>query len=473
MVCLHINKRKGALRVAKRVRQLIFAVGMLLLLAGCAQPGEDFYALPQLPDDYLALQQTINQVMSELGAEYAAPSSGSNTQNIQLHDLDGDDKGVQEAAVAFFRVPSAEKPLKIYIFQQDVLTGEYKAIWSIEGDGTAIYSVAFENLGGTKAKELVVSWQISSKVHSLAAYSLEWGGEVVELMRSGYTKQSVVDLDRDNEKEIVLVQLDTAENNSRAELYQYDNGLMVHKSAAPLSLGLTEVKSAKVGTLEGTIPALFVSSNFGDVGGRVTDIIALRDGVLTNLTLDEETGMSTATRRYYKDFQDEYGYDINSDGILELPVPEALPMVGESTTQLYLLHWYQFDLDGAANRVCTTFHSYDDGWYLILPEKWQGKVSVARKESNASNASSERAVSFYYATDWSSEREPVEFLTIYRLTGTNRAYRATIDDRFVLVESSDVVYAAKFRDVAWNCGLNHDTLLEQFNRIKVSWSAEN
>lgn len=459
--------------MGKRVRQWILFWGMLVLLSGCmSQSGEDFYAPPQLPEDYLALQQTINKVISDLGAEYAAPSSGSNTQNIQLQDLDGD--GIQESALAFFRVSSAEKPLKIYIFRQNEQTDEYETAWVIEGVGTAIYSIAFENLGGTGDKEIVVSWQISAKTQSLAAYSLQRGGDVVELMRSGYTKSAILDLDRDNEKEIVLLQLDTAEDNSRAELYNYDNGLMVHTSAVPLSLGITEIQAAKMGALTNLMPALFVSSDFGEDGGRITDIIALRDGVLTNLTRNEEIGMSLSTVRYYADFQDANGTDINNDGILELPLPELLPSVGENTAQMYLLHWNQCGPEGEATRVCTTFHSYEDGWYLVLPEEWQGKVTIARRDSGASAAGSERAVSFYHLPSGADEsEEPEEFLTIYRLSGTNRAHRAALDGRFVLFEGSDVIYAAKFRDTEWNCGLGRDELQEKFNRIKVSWSAEN
>ena len=121
--------------------------------------------------------------------------------------------------------------------------------------------------------------------------------------------------------------------------------------------------------------------------------------------------------------------------------------------------------------MCTTFHSYEDGWYLILPESWQGKVTAARRDSGGSIAGSERAVAFYYLPEGSAE--PVEFLTLYRLTGTNRTRRATIDERFKLFESSDVIYAAKLRDTEWDCGLDRDKLQENFNRIKVDWSAEN
>ena len=320
-------------------------------------------------------------------------------------------------------------------------------------------------------KEVVVSWRISSQVQSLVAYSLEGGGEVVELMRSGYTRQILTDLDRDNEKEIVLIQLDVAENNSRVELYDYDNGLMVYTSSAPLSLNLTAIRSAKEGTLVDSVPAVFISSDFGEAGGSITDIIAVKNGLLTNLTMDIETGMSTITRRYYKDFQDEYGYDINSDGVLELPISEALPSVGGSAGRLYLLHWYQFDSEGTAIYVHTTFHSYDDGWYLILPNEWRGKISVARRETNTNSSVTERAVSFYYSERWEDEEtQPVEFLTIYRLSGSNRTLRAGMEGRFKLVESTDLIYAAKFWNVDWDCGLNNDELLERFNRIKINWS---
>lgn len=452
----------------KRIMNLFLALGMLFLFSGClSQSGENMYFLPQLPDEYLELQQTITQVMKELGAEYAAPSSGTNVQTIQFQDLDGD--GERESAVAFFRVPNAENPLKIYVFKQSPLTGGYETEWVIEGEGTGIYSVAFEDLGSTQGKEVIVCWQISTKVQSMTAYSLQNDGGVVELMRSGYTKNAVADLDRDNNKEIILVQMDAAEGNSRAELYNYDNGLMVLTSSAPLSLQLAEIETVKTGSLTNLTPALFISSNFGETEGRVTDVVALRDGVLTNLTMDETTGMSMNTLRHYADFQDANGKDINGDGIFELPISEMLPLVGDSGTPLYLLHWTQYEEDGAATHVYTTFHCYDDGWYLILPENWQGLVTAARKDYSSSTIS-ERAVSFYYLMDEFSE--PEEFLTVYRLTGTNRSYRAAIDNRFVLFESSDVIYAAKFKDADWDCGLDSDDLLERFNRIKIDWSAE-
>ena len=101
---------------------------------------QDLYSLPQLPAEYTELNNCINQLL-ESGAEYAAPVSGSNIQPVQLEDLDGDG---EEEALAFFRNSADEKPLKIYIFTAGEQTYEQTAV--IEGTGTSIYSIAYEDL---------------------------------------------------------------------------------------------------------------------------------------------------------------------------------------------------------------------------------------------------------------------------------------------------------------------------------------
>ena len=151
----------------KKLR-LILAAGLFLLLTGCfSQSVDDLYAPPRAPDDYLKLDNKINEVLNA-GGEYAAPLTGELTQKVQLQDLDGD--GVKEA-IAFFRVSSSERPLKIYIYRQ---TGDdYEVAAIIEGEGSAINYVSYENLDDSPSKEIVVSWQMmSDQNHSLAAYSI-------------------------------------------------------------------------------------------------------------------------------------------------------------------------------------------------------------------------------------------------------------------------------------------------------------
>ena len=64
----------------------------------------------------------------------------------------------------------------------------------------------------------------------------------------------------------------------------------------------------------------------------------------------------------------------------------------------------------------------------------------------------------------------MEFLRIYRLSGTNRTNRAQLSGRFILAEEDSIIYAAQFTDISWNSGLNRDNLIDYFRIIRSEWS---
>lgn len=82
---------------------------------GCSltASAEELFTLPEFPVEYTGLSNQLNALLGQ-GYEYVSPSSGRNIQSVQMTDLNGD--GYEEA-VAFFRAPSGEKPLKIVIFR--------------------------------------------------------------------------------------------------------------------------------------------------------------------------------------------------------------------------------------------------------------------------------------------------------------------------------------------------------------------
>ena len=182
-------------------RGLLSLIGLCLLLAvsGCgfSFSPEELYSLPQLPAEYTELNNCINQVI-ESGAEYAAPVSGSNIQSVQLEDLNGDG---EEEAVAFFRNTADEKPLKIYIFTAGKQGYEQAAV--IEGTGTSIYSIAYEDLDQDGRKELLVGWRVNTDLQALSVYTLR-SGVPEELIRgTNYVRYAVNDLNQDDLWELV------------------------------------------------------------------------------------------------------------------------------------------------------------------------------------------------------------------------------------------------------------------------------
>lgn len=442
----------------------LLLLGLLLLMtAGCSlHSPEELYTLPEPPAEYRSLDLRIQETMSALGAEYAAPLTGNNIQTVQLQDIDGDG---EEEAIAFFRVTGDAKPLKVYIFKQNG-DNSYDTYAVIEGEGTAIYSINYENLGGSAAAEVVVSWRMSEKVHSLAAYAVN-ANSVTELMRTGYTRYKLIDIDMDNRQEIVVLQVDTTEGKSRAEVYDYQEGGLVLCAAAPMSYEIKEISAIKAGYLRDSVRTLLVSSTFGENNGLLTDIFAWRNGTLENITLDPMTGQSIGTMRYYNLVSST---DINQDSILEVPLPVALPTYQKVTgaSDFWAIHWRQYDIEGEVWPVCTTYHNVQDRWYLVMPEEWEGQLTLSRRDNTVNG---ERAVVFSH---WRGEEsEPTPFLTIYRLTGANREIRSRIGNRFVLLTESDAIYAAEFHENDWDCGLNREDLAERFHLIRTEWSAEN
>lgn len=491
--------RKGADSMGKKWIRLLLPAAMLLLLSGCLfRPPDELYKRPEKSAGYDQLATAIREVRSGLEAEFgvsvedAVIVSGDNTAAIQLQDLDGD--GQRESALSFIRVPGEEKSLKIYIFQQ---VGEnYQATGLVEGAGAAIYSIDYADLNGSGSKELVVNWQVSAGVYQLGAYTLdelEPEGQNTAVRLSQYQNQDrskllatellltscsgasegansyasgyrLLDIDQDTRTEIAVVRIEAAGAGSRVEVYGWRDGSFASLSSAGLSAGVVTLNRVRSNYLSGDYypPALYVTCTMPD-GTKTIDVLAYRDGQLVNLSLDE-TGVS---RNRLGSYVDVGLSDVNSDSVLEIPALRPLPVYGEGvSSNFWLIDWSQYNGQGQCAKVMTTYHNAADSWYLEIPDSWDGMITIARNDS----LSGQRQVIFSLWQGW--DQSPVPFLSIYRLTGSNRSIRVEEDDRFILREEGEVIYAAKFYDCDWDCGLDQVGLMERFKTIQTSWSNE-
>lgn len=451
----------------KRLRLAALTILAAPALSGCFFRGADeLYTVPRPSRDYEALQTQLGLVIAR-GGEYAAPLAGEMIQSVQLQDLDGDGK---QEAIAFFRHTGEEKPLKIYIFRR--FGEEYRNTAVIEGAAAAINSVDYVQMNDDPRKEIVVSWQMTTQVHSLACYSIETG-QVEEILRTDYDGYRLCDLDQDSQQELVVFRT-PAEGIPQAEYYDYD-GALVLTGTAPLSAGAVTgadggVRSdylsiLRTGCLAGREPALFAVSSYRE-SGTVTDIFALRDGTFENVTLDRLTGESRNTVRFYTAVSER---DVNGDGIMEVPQPVPLAdyRITGDTISFWVIRWRQFDIRGNGTEIFTTYHNVRDGWYFILPDGWENKLVLSRSDQPGGG---ERSVTFSY-WEGNRETEPRPFLTIYKLTGASREARARRGSRFPLLKApgeTAVSYAAELRD-GWDSGLVPEDVTARFDIIRTDW----
>ena len=446
----------------QRIRHIILAaVGMCLLLAagGCgfSLSPEDLYSLPQLPEEYTELNIRLNQVM-ESGAEYAAPVSGNNIQPVQLEDLNGDG---EEEAVAFFRNAADERPLKIYIFTPRGQSYEQAAV--IEGTGTSIYSVAYEDLDQDGWKELLVGWRVNTDLQALSVYTLH-SGEPEELISGiSYVKYAVSDLNGDELEELVVLRSDQ-DGNGLADYYCWQEGTLQPRISARITSTMAELSQqgrVKNGTLADGTPALFVTG-VEESSVMATDILAVRNEELVNILLSDVTGVTSEVAPFCA----LYPEDINGDSVTEVPHPVATAAgAAEDDSASHRIDWYAFSSDATSSIALRTYHSMEDGWYLVLPDSWIGQVMFSRTVGTDENT-----VTFSYRQGGTEDLR--EFLRISRLTGSGREARAARGGRMILRRQPEVIYTAEFLDDdgGWDWAKDEEELREAFNLITTEWA---
>lgn len=439
---------------------LLLTALLPLALSGCmlSASADDLYALPELPAEYETLRVHLAEILSA-GAEYAPPQTGGNLPPVQMVDLDGD--GVDEV-LAFFRVPSEERPLRIYIFQ--TVDDTYDLVSAIDGSGTSIHSVRYEDMDRDGDREIIVTWSVSAEVQAVSVYALE-GLEPVRLMSASYARFEIVDLDGDGDRELVVLRSDETESGATlADYYDWDasKSALTLNSTARLSTPVGALQWMQVGSLREGETAVFVTgrdAGVDETSRAVTDILVYRQPDLTNIVLSSDTGVSSQIYR----FVNLQPTDINGDGATEVPKPaELLP---DGDTLYWKIYWHSYDAAGADELQAITYHNQADGWYLTIPEDWDGRFAVRQ-----SNITSSVHTTTFYRTVGRNLGD--ELLTIYTLTGSNRETQANAAGRSILRRRADTVYAVSFAADydTWRYAITRDELSERFVPIINQWT---
>jgi hypothetical protein len=285
-----------------------------------------------------------------------------------------------------------------------------------------------------------------------------------------YTRYSAVDMDSDGETELILMTVSNADDvASQAVYYDDSQGYLEITSSANLSTRMSSIDKTRTGTLADGTPVLYVTGSVQDINNasyQVTDIFALREGGLYNVTLNQDTQSSDSTIRYNL----TGGQDINGDGVMEIPIPFTLTSHDAgSSDAFYAIDWQQYDLYGDYTVVSTTYYNSADGWYLELPEEWMDRLTLARKD-NTLGSINERGIYFYYSIPGQEQDEP--FIAIYKNTGANREKNGTQGDRMVLARDSDAVYSLELFSSGYELVQSAGSLMDNFHLITADWSTD-
>ena len=422
-----------------------------IMLAGCSvQTVDQMYQLPKRSEDYSNLQSVLDIAMADLS--FCAPVAGDNQQSVQMADIDGD----KEQEYLVFAKGSAELPLRILVF--DRVEDEFIHVDTVESSGAAFDQVEYVQMDDKPGLEMIVGRQVSDQlVRSVSVYTFS-GGVGEQLLSANYRKYIVVDLDNDGYTEMLVLRPGQTEtDNGVAELYGISDGVMERSNEVALSQPADRLKRILVGKLHDKKAAVFVASSVED-SSLITDVFAQTDGHLTNVSLSNTSGSSDLTYRNYYVYAD----DMDNDGVVELPqMRTMIPLENTGAAgRSDLICWYAMASDGSTHNKLYTYYDSVGGWYLEIDRDLVPRITVQCTANT---------FDFYL---WNDDYTHADALfTVYILTGQSRENQSREEDRFVLMGTDTVTYAASLAPAAANYGITPQTLLRSFNLIHRDWNS--
>ena len=436
----------------KRTKILLPALLLTIIvtLCGCVRTVDELYRVPRRSAGYRNLQTVMDQQMESLS--FCAPGSGENQQAVQMADLDGN--GAEE--VILFAKANDDRPLKILVFSAE--DGEYRMTAKIERPGAAFDQVEYVQMDGKPGLEMVVCTELSDRVpRNISVHSFS-GGDAQELLSTDCRRFLCSDLDENGVSDLLVLNAGVdASGHGTVTLYGMTGEELLPWGTATLSRSIENMKRIMTGGLSGGQQAVFVASAV-DESTVVTDVFALVDGKLTNVSQagGAGTGVNTLRNLYV------YGEDIDRDGEMELPslISVKTPPSAELRKHgEHLIRWYAMTARGEEVTKLYTYHNYQQLWYMTLRPDTAERICVVQEDDGS-----------YSFLLWDKAGTGLTKLwTVYVLTGDDRSALAAKENRFILMKTDSTVYAAMLEPAAEDYGITEENLTHAFHLIRRGW----
>lgn len=436
----------------------ILLAALMLLCAGCdLDSGGSLFALPELSGQYTLLQKELDKILAD-GATYTVAAAGTVRSSVQMADLDGDGR---EEAIGLFL--SKDGVPEVHVFRM----GAESCTWmgKLTGVGTGIREIRYFSRGTQGQQALSVSWAYENDArHYGMTVAGMGGGEVFTMLDLQYASCLPQDLDGDGVEELTFVRPGRGSESYSACIYQLQGGSYQLLSQASLCVEAQTVLKLRYDSVVQDQRALVIDCGAKN-GGYVTDVLSFDGAQLVNLTREPATGSGMA---YWRQAALP-AYDINGDGLLELPVALTAALTEEMQSRVI---WVALDETGLASRVAAAYHNVDEGWAIFWPEQWAGNLSTGlyTEKTHWDDVST---TSFYV---WKADPETEQLtkctlLTIWTFQGEERARtRAQYYAVKPLNESGEILYGYTLPtdEMADGYALTDALVKAQFCQVKDS-----
>lgn len=445
-----------------KLKAFAAALMMAVLLSGCSMVGLDAQTLMH-PPKASGEREAIHTLLQKKAGENITlkyPHTGDYRSAIIMHDISGDK---QDEAVAFYQ--SGDTGASIHIVFINKVNGQWNLVGSFQNASTQVDKVCFGDVNGDGKDEAIVGWENAiSNTGELCVYTFD-KNKVSELRtKQSYSQMAVMDFDDDGYQEIFTASTTSTTNQDQAavaKLMRIKSNKVQIQGMAHLDTSVTKYAAISMGRINEKQYGVVLDGTKSSTA-MVTEIVYWdkANSVLQSPFYNK----STQSANYMLRNTTTVSQDINNDKIIEIPVTHLLPGCQSGTTDetSYSIDWQRYDTETMnLIPVMRTVMNSSSGYWFLLPDMWQGKVTVkadaktnsitfyewkvTSKNKNGSAGAALLKISVFTEKEWNSSN--------------------TANGYFKLSERNNTVYAANIPQPNNALSMKMDDIQNSFRLI--------
>lgn len=388
---------------------------MITLLAGCdlVKSPNDLITSPDQQDEQKRKLEQQLKILLPPSSELVTPVQSDKNQSIFIEDMDGDG---QQEAIVLYRNPQEKSHVHVVVLQEE--DDEWHEATHIEPKGQTIDYFGLHDLNKDGVLEVVVGLGESEFETKKQLMIYEWQDRSLnKTVERSYEGLDISDYNTDERLELLLVDGERRASYT-AELFHYELGDLVSLSAVTLN-SYAFHQQMKSGKLNDGYHALFIDSAIG-VNAMLTEIIAY-DGTKLIKVGAEQGDLPFKSLPLYS--TDHNGDDIMEVG--ETYLPEGWGE-DDSTETPYIVRYVTYTINGTSKKVTERATNLEHTFYIDIPEKWHGKVTIKSVENGIQIVSLANN-DLLFEVKWANKETPHSAYTILKET-KDTIYYSTIEE---------------------------------------------
>ncbi len=357
----------------RKICAIFLILALLFSLCGCSLKDgtEDSLLKPPRPiGEMYEIQQALEKaVAGKYTLKY--PTSGNHRSAILQQDINGD--GKKEAIAFYSTVADNTVTMHINLIIDD--NGLWRSVGNFRCVASGVETVDFKDMDADGNMEILVGWSVYGTVDkALGIYSFEKSKFLQRAMES-YTHYLCEDIDADGNKEVFISHLDSKNQKAVAKLIRLTDTGILELGNCMLDSTATSYYAPIIGKLSNGSTAIYFDAVKG--GGLITEVLEIKDSIMTDALLSSDGSRASTFRTSSVAVR-----DIGKDGVYEIPQLILLTQTpGAENENIYITEWYSLS-GGKLKHTVSALMNYVDGYYVVVPEKWKGKITVTRDTPN-------------------------------------------------------------------------------------------